>query len=248
MLGHRPRWVIALVVVLAGCAPATPNASETTASVGPSAASVVSASPSGAADGFPIEAFADISEGPVSADTAAELQAVLDDAAGGVGISAVVMSADGTWSGATGSADGVRDVTVDDQFSIASTTKAIVAAQVMQMVEAGEIGLDDPVAEHLPPHVDFDTNGATIRELLGMHSGIPEHGLDAGHRLELEEITPALLRLDARRAWTPGELLDEVSAERTPAGERFEYVGTNYLFARADDPARSGTTGRRRAA
>jgi len=43
--------------------------------------------------------------------------------AGGAGMSATLVSADGTWSGAAGKADGVRDVTVDDQFAIASTTK-----------------------------------------------------------------------------------------------------------------------------
>ncbi len=85
------------------------------------------------------------------------------------------MSAHGTWSGATGKADGVRDVTVDDQFAIASITKSMVAAQVMQLVEAGELGLDDPAADHLPPDLDFDTNGATIRHLLGHRSGIPDY-------------------------------------------------------------------------
>ena len=75
---------------------------------------------------------------------------MLNDMADGAGISATVVSADGTWSGATGKADGVRDVTVDDQFAIASVTKSVVAAQWMQMVEAGELGLDDPAADHLP--------------------------------------------------------------------------------------------------
>jgi len=56
----------------------------------------------------------------------------------------------------------------------------------MQMVEAGELSPYDPAADHLPPDLDFDTNGATIRQLLGQRSGIPEYGLDAGHRLETE--------------------------------------------------------------
>ena len=66
-------------------------------------------------------------------------------------------------------------MTVDDQFAIASTTKAIVAAQVMQLVEAGELRLDDLAADHLPSDLDFDTNGATIRDLLGQRSGIPDY-------------------------------------------------------------------------
>src|SRR5215210_1250129 len=89
-------------------------------------------------EGFPIQRFADISEERVSDEQAVEFQAILDDMAGKGGMTATVMSRDGTWSGATGTADGVRDVRVDDQFFIASITKSVVAAQVLQMVEAGE--------------------------------------------------------------------------------------------------------------
>ena len=99
-------------------------------------------------------------------------------------MSATVMTADGTWSGATGKADGVRDVRVDSQFGIASVTKSVVAAQVMQMVEAGELSLDDPASDYLPPDFDFDTNGATIRQLLGTRAGIPDwSGDDDGGRM-----------------------------------------------------------------
>ena len=102
----------------------------------------------------------------------------------GAGMSATVMTADGTWSGATGSADGVRDVRVDSQFGIASITKSVIAAQVMQMVEAGELSLDAPASDYLPANFDFDTNGATIRQLLDMHSGIPDwYGDDMEERM-----------------------------------------------------------------
>src|SRR5262245_2526375 len=225
MRHHYGRISAVVLLVALGACSSTSN--DTSAE--PSAAPAASVSPS-AAEGFPIEAFAAISEDPVSEAKAEQLQAALDDVAGRTGISATVMTSGGTWSGATGKADGVRDVTIDDQFSIASTTKAIVAAQIMQMVETGEVGLDDPVADYLPPHLDFDTNGATIRQLVGMHSGIPEGGLDAGHRLETDEITPELLRLDQRHRWTPAEMLRELSPHRVPAGHRFEYSGTNYLL------------------
>jgi D-alanyl-D-alanine carboxypeptidase len=122
-------------------------------------APLTSASPSKQAEAFPTEAFAHISEDRVSRDAAAKFQAILDDMAGKRGMSATMMSPAGTWSGATGKADGVRDVRVDDQFAIASITKSMVAAQVMQMVEAGELDLDDPAADHLPADLDFDTNG-----------------------------------------------------------------------------------------
>lgn len=139
------------------------------------------------------------------------------DLAGG---SATLLSAKGTWSGATGKADGVREVTVDTQFSIASTTKAITAAQVMQLIEAGELGLDDPVADHLPKGLDFDTNGATIRDLLGHRSGIPDYGDVVG-----QELTD-----DPLRFWKPAELLAKIPADRKAPGGESEYGNVNYLL------------------
>jgi D-alanyl-D-alanine carboxypeptidase len=210
----------ALVIALTGCT-STPSGTETDASVEPSAPSVAPASPSKPGASFPIAAFAAISEESVSAATASEFRAILSDMAGEGGMAATVMSADGTWNGAAGKADGVRDVRVHDQFSIASVTKPVIAAQVMQMVEAGELALDDLAADHLPPDLDFDTNGATIRQLLGMHSGIPDWYGD-----EMEESVST----DRRRFWTPADVLELVGPSRAPAGEEFEYTDTNYTL------------------
>ena len=180
MKSHYGRISTVVLVVSLGACTSTSTRTESTVSAEPSAASVASASPSEAAEAFPTAAFADISEDPVSEETAAEFQAILNDMAGRGGMAATVMSPDGTWSGATGKADGVRDVRVDDQFAIASITKSVIAAQVMQMVEAGELDLDDPATDHLPADLDFDTNGATIRHLLGHRSGIPDYQADRG--------------------------------------------------------------------
>jgi D-alanyl-D-alanine carboxypeptidase len=195
---------LALSLALVGCGQAS-DRTET------------AASPSGS---FPTAAFADIGEGAVSDEVAAKFQAALNEMAGGGGMTATVMSADGTWSGAAGKADGVRDVRVDDQFAIASVTKPVIAAQVMQMVEAGELALDDPATDHLPADLEFDTNRATIRQLLSHRSGIPDYfGL-------IEET----LADDRLRVWKPAELLELVPDERAPVGDSFEYAETNYLL------------------
>ena len=47
------------------------------------------------------------------------------------------------------SASGI-DVTIDSIFRIASMTKAVTAMAAMQLVEQGKLGLDEPVAKHLP--------------------------------------------------------------------------------------------------
>ena len=116
---------------------------------------------------------------------------------------------------------------MDDQFAIASITKSIVAAQVMQLVDAGDLALDDQAADHLPPDVDFDTNGATIRQLLGMRSGIP----DFDHELVNDDgsVSPLLLT-DLLRRWTAAELLQLVGPERVPVGTAFEYSSTNFVL------------------
>jgi D-alanyl-D-alanine carboxypeptidase len=210
----------ALVVALAGCT-SNPDDAETAPSVEPSVSPVASPTPTEEAPAFPTEAFADISEDPVSEQEAAEFQAILTDMAAfnGAGMSATVMTADGTWSGATGSADGVHDVRVDSQFGIGSITKSVIAAQVMQMVEAGELSLDAPASEYLPADLDFDTNGATIRQLLDMYSGIPDWYSD-----DMQE----RVSTHRRRDWTPAEVLALVSPDRAPAGESFAYADTNY--------------------
>jgi len=225
MRGHHGRVLVAaLAVALAGCSPATPSGSETPVSVEPSVAPA-SASPSEAAEAFPIEVFAGLGDEPVSDELAAELQEVLDESANGHGITAALISPQGTWHGATGMATKERAMVPNDQMSIASITKSVVAAQVMQMVEAGELGLDDPADDHLPPDLDFDTNGATIRQLLSHHSGLP--GYDPKLFDPAKQESPSK---DRQRAWTLAEMLAMVLADREPPGETFEYANTNYLL------------------
>jgi D-alanyl-D-alanine carboxypeptidase len=214
-----PVWTALLVVA---CGTATPSAAPTQPATATPAAVTPQPTPSAKSLGeaCSAEVFGAIPSTPVSADLAAELQSALDAAAAGAGGSATLMSPGGTWTGTTGTADGVRPVTTDTQFSIASTTKAITAAQVMQVVEAGQLGLDDLVADHLPPDIDFDANGATIRDLLGHRSGIPDYAEILGPKFEAEP----------RRFWTPAELLAAVPDTRTPAGGESEYANINYVL------------------
>jgi D-alanyl-D-alanine carboxypeptidase len=220
---HGRRLALTAVFTLGACTSA-PEADIPTPTVRASSATASGDGPTpSVTDGppFAIEAFADISEDAVSRKQAAEFQAALDDvaAANDAGISATVMTADGTWSGATGSADGVHDVRVDSQFGIASITKSVTAAQVMQLVEAGELSLDAPATDYLPRKFNFDTNGATIRQLLDMYSGIPDW---YGDQMEAEVAT------HRRRDWESAEILALVPLDRVPVEQEFQYADTNY--------------------
>ena len=229
---------LCLGIILAGCAAAAPTGTATPsvatppteaatarATGTPTPTALTNASTTPRAAMFPTAGFADISDNPVSEEAAARFQTILDEAirdeaAGAGGITATAMTASGTWSGAVGTADGVRDIRPDDQMAVGSITKSVIAAQVMQMLEAGELALDDPASDYLPADLDFDTNQATIRQLLGMRSGI----------LDYVDALWASLSTDRQHNWTPTEVLALVPATRSAAGVRTEYSSTNYVL------------------
>lgn len=64
----------------------------------------------------------------------------------------------------------------DTVFDLASLTKVLSTAPlVMRHVERGALGLDDPVARHLPTWRGADRDLVTIRDLLSHSSGLPAH-------------------------------------------------------------------------
>jgi D-alanyl-D-alanine carboxypeptidase len=107
-------------------------------------------------------------------------------------------------------------------MSIAHITQTVVAAQVMQLAEAGQLSLDDLAADRLPPDLEFDTNGASIADLLGHRSEIPDTLLGPGQWKSLTT--------DPRHAWTPEEELAPVGPERGAVGQSWDFIGTNYLL------------------
>ncbi|MFC4949858.1 serine hydrolase domain-containing protein [Pseudonocardia sp. GCM10023141] len=74
----------------------------------------------------------------------------------------------GTWLTARGSAtiDGAPPMSTDDHMRIGSVTNSFTAEVVLQLVDQGAIGLDDPVTKYLPGVPNGDA--ITIRQLLGM--------------------------------------------------------------------------------
>lgn len=71
---------------------------------------------------------------------------------------------------------GADPVTPDSLFRVASMTKPIVTAGVLQQVEAGAMGLDTPLRKYLPAF-DRSTGDAAkvkVRHLLSHTSGIPD--------------------------------------------------------------------------
>jgi D-alanyl-D-alanine carboxypeptidase len=226
---RRGGWLLLLVltVVSSGCGSAATSSGATSSASAraagptdgaPSATPTPSTAPSAQ---YTLGDFPDAPVGALPAETASALQAILDQAVPGLpGVAAtVVVAGGGTWSGAAGLADDQHPVQVASQFGIASITKTVIAAEVMLLAEKGRLKLSDQLSAHLPPDFTFDTNGATIGNLLAMESGIPDPALNN-----------TSYHSDLRRNWKPREVLATVPEERSTPGDHFVYEDANYML------------------
>src|SRR5690606_13473274 len=63
--------------------------------------------------------------------------------------------------------------TVDTRCALASTSKVITAIAVMQLVERGEVELDEPIGRFLPDYPNaLVREQVTVRHLIQMRSGL----------------------------------------------------------------------------
>src|SRR5699024_2107964 len=71
--------------------------------------------------------------------------------------------------------DGDAPATAATPFSTGSVGKAVTAVAVLQLVDDGVVGLDDPVVRHVPGFelADGRQGEVTVRQLLSHTSGIP---------------------------------------------------------------------------
>jgi D-alanyl-D-alanine carboxypeptidase len=117
-------------------------------------------------------------------------------------------------------------VSTSGRFRIGSVTKTFVATVVLQLADEGRLGLDDPIARHLPGVVPGG-EAITVRQLLNHTSGI----YDYAHE---REWSTNRWRGEARfRTYRPQELLD-VAFTRPPyfpPGQGWHYSNTNYVVA-----------------
>ncbi|MEU8638045.1 serine hydrolase domain-containing protein [Amycolatopsis sp. NPDC048633] len=152
-------------------------------------------------------------------------------------------------------------ITASTRLPIASLSKSMTAFAVLQLVEAGRIGLDEPVPRYLPGFRLADPRGAriTVRMLLDQTSGMADSAFPDLRLSQPHTLAEAVERLrDAGLASEPGTEFHyhnpnyEVAARivEVVAGQPFaEYLRTR-LFAplgmtsstSVDEPP-AGTTG-----
>lgn len=93
------------------------------------------------------------------------------------------------------------------RFPIGTLTRQFTAVAVLQLVDAGQLKLDDEVAKHLP-ELPLGGRKVTIQHLLTNTSGLPgwsEIGRDARPGVTFDEKAFFALFKDARFAFEPGE-------------------------------------------
>jgi D-alanyl-D-alanine carboxypeptidase len=136
----------------------------------------------------------------------------------------------GVWQGTRSwlTASGVSNLAtgapmrLEDQFRIASNTKAVVATAVLRLVDEHRIGLDDPISRYVQDVPDGSR--ITIRELLQHTSGLADY-YTASFNAEV--------LADPLRVYTPAELLTLGFAQPPafrPPGSGWAYSNTGYVL------------------
>jgi D-alanyl-D-alanine carboxypeptidase len=110
----------------------------------------------------------------------------------------------------------------DTHFRIASNTKTMTAAVIVQLAQEAKLNFNDPVSQYVPGVPNGDN--ITLAELLEMRSGLYNY-------TEAPELA-ASLDQDPTKVWTPQELLAIAFARppNFPPGTAYEYCNTNYAL------------------
>jgi len=143
---------------------------------------------------------------------------------------AVVSDAKGESAGVAvgkGSLETGQAPPIDGEVRVGSASKTFVAVVVMQLVQEGKVGLDEPIETYLPGLIKgegIDGSKITVRQLLQHTSGLPEYtdtylSSRAAESENMQHYVP------------PRDLLD--TALGKPAafepGTQWKYTNTNYI-------------------
>jgi D-alanyl-D-alanine carboxypeptidase len=154
-----------------------------------------------------------------------ELDAQLDRwsaAPGHEGVSASVVFADGgQWTGVAGNIGGSDLLREEHLIWVASITKTMTGALILQLADEGLLSLDDPLSRWLPPRAHADP-AITLRQLLDHTNGLDNYTTSTA--------LGAAVRADRGRVFTPDELLAFLGPPRFEPGTRTEYTNTSFLL------------------
>ena len=115
---------------------------------------------------------------------------------------------------------------MDGEVRIGSNTKTFVAVVVMQMVQEGKVGLDEPIETYLPGLIKgegIDGSKITVRQLLQHTSGLPEYTDTTPGRSDIFQI---------KDHYIPSRDLLDTALGKPAAfepGTQWAYTNTNYV-------------------
>jgi CubicO group peptidase (beta-lactamase class C family) len=128
-------------------------------------------------------------------------------------------------------------MTIDTVFDLASLTKPVATATaVMQLVESGRVGLDDPAGRYWKEFAAGGKERITIRQLLthysGLRPGLPPKPAWSGYRGGIERIVRDSPRQPPGSVFTYSDLNFVVLAEvvRRVAGEPIDVYARRHIF------------------
>ncbi|GAA4478387.1 serine hydrolase domain-containing protein [Rhodococcus olei] len=137
------------------------------------------------------------------------------------GVIVGVWGPDGNYVKAFGVADKATGAPMQTDFytRIGSLTKTFTVTGVLQLVDEGKVGLDDPISKYIPGVPAGDQ--ITIRQLARMQSGLANYTAS-------EEFQKAFFA-NPRAPFTPQQLLGYAFAMPAsfPPGQGFQYSNTN---------------------
>jgi len=105
------------------------------------------------------------------------------------------------------------------KFLLGSMTKQFTATAIMQLVEKGQVKLDDPITEYLPDYPPETGNTITIHHLLSHTSGVPNHNRELISLMQSgQPVTPEELMATFR----------DLPLDFAP-GEKYSYSNCGYV-------------------
>ena len=222
----------ALSLVAAGCSASSNSSSSTpttsaSAAVASSSSVVASTSPAAPTSSVSAATSTGVPGSGLKTIDQSSLQALVDSSIKEQlipGAVVVLSTPQGDFTVASGTTElGVQSPPdADTHFRIASNTKTMTSAVVLQLAQEGKLALSDPVSKYVSGVPDGDN--ITVEELLKMRTGLYNYTNSQQMATSLDN--------DPTREWKPQELLDIAFAQPVnfaPDAE-FEYSNTNYAL------------------
>jgi len=175
---------------------------------------------------IPFRGIPSRAQSPVTPAFASALQAKLDSCVNNFdvpGISAtLLLPGDRFWNGASGVANIYSQAPMDTAylFQLASITKHFTAAVVMQLVEEGEIDLDETVGDYLPA-LTYVPSTVRIRHLMRHTSGLAD--------IVANPNAANSWLLNPNFDWDPLTALETFGDDPT-SSPGFDYSNTNFIL------------------